>query len=55
MNKEKLLYPFYVLSHPFDGFYEIRHRGRGSIPLALSLVFLFGLSFSITRRYPALL
>ncbi len=51
MNKEKLLYPFYVLSHPFDGFYEIRHRGRGSIPLALSLVFLFGLSFSITRRY----
>jgi hypothetical protein len=50
-KKEKLLYPFYVISHPFDGFYEIRHRGAGSVPVALLLVFLFGLSFSLNRRY----
>lgn len=50
-KKEKLLYPFYVISHPFDGFYEIRHRGKGSVPVALLIVFLFGLSFSINRRY----
>lgn len=50
-KKEKLLYPFYVLLHPFDGFYEVRHRGKGSIPVALLLVFLFGLSFSLNRRY----
>jgi hypothetical protein len=50
-KKEKMLYPFYVISHPFDGFYEIRHREKGSVPLALLLVFLFGLSFSLNRRY----
>jgi hypothetical protein len=50
-KKEKLLYPFYVISHPFDGFYEVRHRGKGSVPVALLLVFLFGLSFSLNRRY----
>lgn len=50
-KKEKLLYPFYVISHPFDGFYEIRHRSKGSVWLALLLVLLFGLSFSVNRRY----
>lgn len=50
-KKEKLLYPFYVISHPFDGFYEVRHRGKGSVPVALLLIFLFGLSFSLKRRY----
>jgi hypothetical protein len=50
-KKEKLLYPFYVLSHPFDGFYEIRHRGKGSVPVALLCLFLFGISYSLNRRY----
>ncbi|NLX75767.1 MAG: YIP1 family protein [Clostridiaceae bacterium] len=51
LKKEKLKYPFYVLFHPFDGFYEIRHREKGSVLVALLMVFLFGLSFSINRRY----
>jgi len=51
MNKKKLRYPFYVLTHPFDGFYEIRHRGEGSVPVALLLVFLFSISFSLNRQY----
>ncbi|BCJ94541.1 hypothetical protein acsn021_21100 [Anaerocolumna cellulosilytica] len=50
-KKEKLLYPFYIISHPFDGFYEVRHREKGSVLVALFLVFLFGLSFSLNRRY----
>ncbi|MGN6714202.1 Yip1 family protein [Anaerocolumna jejuensis] len=50
-KKEKLRYPFYVITHPFDGFYEIRHRNKGSISAALLLIFLFGLSFSLNRRY----
>lgn len=50
-RKEKLLYPFYVITHPFDGFYEIRHRNKGSIPVALLMIFLFGFSFSLNRRY----
>jgi len=51
LSKEKFKYPFYVMVHPFDGFYEIRHREKGSIFVALMLVFLFGLSYSINRRY----
>ena len=50
-KKEKLLYPFYVITHPFDGFYEVRHRGKGSVPVALLLIFIFALSFSLNRKY----
>lgn len=49
--KEKLLYPFYVVTHPFQGFYEIRHREKGNVKIALLLVFLFAFSFAINRRY----
>jgi len=51
INREKLMYPFYCMFHPFDAFYEIRHRDKGSVPVALLLVFLFGLSYSLNRRY----
>lgn len=49
--KEKIKYSFYTLAHPADAFYEIRHRGQGSAPLAVLFVFLFGVSFSINRQY----
>lgn len=51
MVKEKLKYAFYTIGHPVDGFYEIRHRGRGSVLLALLFVFLFGMCFSANRQY----
>lgn len=49
--KENIKFAFYTMIHPVDGFYEIRHRGRGSIKLAVLLVILFGISFSINRQY----
>ncbi len=53
MNKffsaEKFKYTFYLLSHPLDGFYEIRHRDRGSVPIALIIVFLAGLTYTLNR------
>ncbi|HEY8420283.1 MAG TPA: Yip1 family protein [Thermoclostridium sp.] len=51
LSREKLKYPFYCMFHPFDGFYEVRHREKGSVGVALLLVFLFGLSYSINRRF----
>ncbi|SFS03775.1 Yip1 family protein [Anaeromicropila populeti] len=51
MNKKKIKYLFHVVSHPFDGFYEVRHREQGSVLLALILILLFGLSFSLNRQY----
>lgn len=49
--KETLKFAFYTMLHPMDGFYEIRHRERGSLKLAVILVFLFGISFSVNRQY----
>lgn len=48
-SKEKWKYAFYTVSHPADGYYEIRHRERGSVPIAILLVVLFSLAFSINR------
>lgn len=39
MFKKKVKYAFYTLGHPSDGFYEIRHRGRGSVGLSIPMSF----------------
>ena len=48
-SKAKIQYMFYVLTHPMDGFYEIRHREKGSVPLAILTVILFSISYTIRR------
>ena len=40
---------FYTISHPMDGYYWIRHREYGSVPLAILMVFLFSCSFTANR------
>ncbi|MDF2587807.1 MAG: Yip1 domain [Anaerocolumna sp.] len=50
-TKEKLLYPFYVLKHPSDGFYEIRHREKGSVLIALIILVLFSASYTLNREF----
>ena len=48
-SKEKWNYMFYTIAHPMDGYYWIRHRDRGSVPLAILMVFLFSCSFTANR------
>lgn len=48
-SKEKIKYMFYTLTHPMDGFYEIRHRGRGSVPVAILSVILFSFVYSMNK------
>lgn len=50
-NREKWKHYFYTLSHPADGFYWIRHQEKGSVAIALMMVLLFSLAFSINRAY----
>ncbi|MGF7143686.1 hypothetical protein HNQ56_002113 [Anaerotaenia torta] len=50
-SKEKWSYVLYTVSHPVDGYYWIRHIGKGSVPIAVILVILFGVSFSFNRLY----
>ena len=48
-SKEKWSYLMYTMSHPMDGFYWIRHRDCGSVPIAILLVICFSLCFSLNR------
>ena len=48
-SKEKWKYAFYTVSHPMDAYYEIRHRERGCLSIAVVLVMLFSFSFSINH------
>ncbi len=48
-SKDKWQFMFYTMTHPADGFYEIRHRGRGSVPIAIVMVILFSICFSMNR------
>ena len=49
LSKDKWKYALHTVSHPADGFYEIRHRGRGSVLVAIILTALFSISFSVNR------
>ena len=49
LSKEKWQYVFYTMSHPMDGFYWIRHAEKGSVPIAIFLVMLFSISFTVNR------
>jgi len=40
---------FYTITHPMDGYYWIRHRDFGSVPLAILMVILFSFSFTANR------
>lgn len=48
-SKEKWSYLLYTISHPMDGYYWIRHRNYGSVPLAILLVFIFSCTFTANR------
>ena len=42
---EEVLYGFYVIFHPFDGFYDLKHEKRGSVRASLVFIGLTILSF----------
>lgn len=48
-SKEHWKYLLYTMNHPMDGYYWIRHRNHGSVPLAILCVILFSLCFSLNR------
>lgn len=48
-GKEKWKHLFYTVTHPSDGYYWIRHKDKGSIGIAVLLVLIFGLCFTLNR------
>lgn len=49
--KEKLYYLKQSVFHPFDAFYEIRFRGKGSVVLAALILALFGILQCVSYQY----
>lgn len=49
--KEKLNYLKSAVFHPFDAFYEIRFRGKGSTLLAALILVLFGILQCVSYQY----
>lgn len=45
-----LKYGFYVITHPFDGFWGLRRENKGSIPAAFTFVILTILTFTIEKQ-----
>lgn len=50
-RKEKLYYLKRALFHPFDGFYEIRFRNKGSVGIATILLVLYGILQCVSYQY----
>ena len=50
-SKEKWQHLFYTVSHPSDGYYWIRHQDKGSLGIAILLVLIYAVSFSMNRIY----
>jgi hypothetical protein len=40
-----------LIFHPFDGFYEAKHRGKGSLLLATLLFILYGITQIVSTQY----
>lgn len=50
-TESKLYYIKYSLIHPFDAFYEMRFRGRGSLLFAVISLVLFGILQCVSCQY----
>ena len=50
-----LKYSFYVIFHPFDGFYELKHRKRGSLPAASVILICVTITYTLMRQYTGFL
>ncbi|MCL1884536.1 MAG: YIP1 family protein [Defluviitaleaceae bacterium] len=46
--------PLYILTHPFDGFYEMKYQKEGTLKVAFFNLFLVLLSYSINDQYASI-
>lgn len=49
--KEKVKFFKYAIFHPFDGFYEIRFRNKGSLGIAFLMMILYGILNCFAYQY----
>lgn len=49
----KLKYSFYLAAHPMDGFWDLKHAGKGDTSTSVFLVLIFFLSVLVKRQLTA--
>lgn len=50
LHGEKIKYGFYVITHPFDGFWGLRRENKGSVAVAIAFVVLTILTLTIEKQ-----
>lgn len=48
---EDLKYLKYTIFHPFDAFYEIKWRAKGSLTIAIALIIIYGITAVLGQQY----
>ncbi len=51
MSIEHLKFPFYLIVHPFNGFWDLKYENKGKLRIALGLLFLFVVTVILKRQY----
>ena len=52
---DSLKYAFYVIIHPFDGFWDLKHEKRGNLKAATTILLLVSLTYILMRQYTGFL
>ena len=53
--KEKVKFAFHILTHPFDGFYDMKREKKGSLAMALLLFLLTIVTQILSKQMMAFL
>jgi hypothetical protein len=51
MLREMTKYPFYVLLHPFQGFWDLKYENKGKLRISLLILLLLTIATIILRQY----
>jgi hypothetical protein len=55
MKPEHYKFPFHVILHPFDGFWDMKYEGKGKARVAMIILALFVLSIILQRQFAGFL
>jgi hypothetical protein len=55
MSLELAKYPFYVLFHPFDGYWDLKYDNKGKLRISLVILLLLAITTILQRQYSGFL
>lgn len=55
MRLELLKFPFHLILHPFDGFWDLKYENKGRLKIAYGILFLLVIVVIIQRQYAGFL